>query len=162
MLKDSAQPHDAIPCPRRQFLTRIGALAGAAVVLPALGGCETAEMHTAAPKQGAALQVALSDAKYQALGTVGASVEIEVDGQTGLLVRTSTDKFVALSSVCTHQGCIVSWNGASKSAKCPCHGAAFGPDGSVLNGPFDGTKIEKLPVWKVTFDAASGKGTVTT
>lgn len=161
MLNDSDQAPRPAGCHRRQFLTRIGALAGAAAILPGLSGCETAEMHTSPPKKGASIPFALADAKYQPLSTVGASVEIEIDGQTGLLVRTSADKFIAMSSVCTHQGCIVSWNGASKSAKCPCHGAAFGPDGSVLSGPFDGTKIGKLAVWQVTFDAATGKGTVT-
>lgn len=41
----------------------------------------------------------------------------------------------ALSPVCPHAGCIVSWNTAEKSWDCPCHGARYDTDGKLLNGP---------------------------
>ena len=41
----------------------------------------------------------------------------------------------ALSPICTHVGCEVKWNNAELSWDCPCHGARYSYDGSVLNGP---------------------------
>lgn len=41
----------------------------------------------------------------------------------------------ALSPVCSHAGCIVSWNTAEKSWDCPCHGARYDADGNILTGP---------------------------
>jgi cytochrome b6-f complex iron-sulfur subunit len=148
--------------PRRAFLTRLGVIAGAAALSPGLAGCETVEMHSDPPKKGATLSFDLADAAFKDLAAVGASVSIDVDGNKGLLIRSSTDKFIAMSSVCTHQGCPLSWDSANKAIKCFCHGAAFSADGKVTNKPSDGSAIAHLAVWSVSFDASSGKGTVTT
>jgi len=50
--------------------------------------------------------------------------------------RDETGRLHQHSAVCTHLGCIVTWNGTENSWDCPCHGSRFDRlDGRVLNGP---------------------------
>jgi Rieske Fe-S protein len=59
----------------------------------------------------------------------------KVTEQHVALSRDEQGKLHAVSSVCTHMGCDVEWNGADKTWDCPCHGSRFAPDGKVLRGP---------------------------
>jgi cytochrome b6-f complex iron-sulfur subunit len=60
-----------------------------------------------------------------------------VDSNAGklIVVRTSEQKVIALSSKCTHAGCDVKWQKASSTLYCPCHGSEFDKHGDVLQGP---------------------------
>jgi Rieske Fe-S protein len=59
-------------------------------------------------------------------------------GTPAVLFRTKSGVF-AYSAVCTHQGCTVQFNSASKNLQCPCHGAVFDPfaDAKAIAGPVD-------------------------
>jgi cytochrome b6-f complex iron-sulfur subunit len=63
-----------------------------------------------------------------------------------IVINTGSDNFVALSSVCTHEGCAISYNPSAGNLPCPCHGSIFALTGSVLNGP----ALSSLKVYKVT------------
>lgn len=52
-----------------------------------------------------------------------------------IVINTGEENFVALSSICTHQGCTVNYNASSNQLPCPCHGSIFAVNGTVLNGP---------------------------
>lgn len=58
-----------------------------------------------------------------------------VDRQVVFLVRTGERDVSALSSVCTHLGCRVSWNAEREELQCPCHGGVFDRSGAVKTGP---------------------------
>lgn len=58
-----------------------------------------------------------------------------VDRQVVYLVKTGEREVVALSSTCTHLGCRTSWDPASKTIKCPCHGGVYDALGQVTAGP---------------------------
>jgi glycine/D-amino acid oxidase-like deaminating enzyme/nitrite reductase/ring-hydroxylating ferredoxin subunit len=49
--------------------------------------------------------------------------------------RDDTGRLHQCSAVCTHLGCIVSWNSTEHTWDCPCHGSRFTPDRKLLNGP---------------------------
>lgn len=59
--------------------------------------------------------------------------------RTGLtkcaVYRDDDDAVHSVSAICTHLGCVVTWNGAEKTWDCPCHGSRFDKLGSVINGP---------------------------
>jgi cytochrome b6-f complex iron-sulfur subunit len=53
-------------------------------------------------------------------------------GRTVALFRDEEGVY-AISTVCTHLGCLV--KNTAEGFECPCHGSRFAPDGSVTKGP---------------------------
>ncbi|MBF0566296.1 MAG: ubiquinol-cytochrome c reductase iron-sulfur subunit [Nitrospirae bacterium] len=45
------------------------------------------------------------------------------------------DSYVAFSPVCTHLGCLVSYNRSQNRFLCPCHGGKYDASGRVIEGP---------------------------
>ncbi|MBE0676498.1 MAG: Rieske (2Fe-2S) protein [Bacteroidales bacterium] len=63
-----------------------------------------------------------------------------------IVINTGSGNYTALSSVCTHEGCAVTYNSSANNLPCPCHGSVFAIGGSVLNGP----ATQPLKVYPVT------------
>jgi len=40
-----------------------------------------------------------------------------------------------LSAICPHEGCEVTWEGATNRFSCPCHASFFAADGARISGP---------------------------
>lgn len=85
-------------------------------------------------------------AQYTAWVTPGEVESVdEIVPNTGAVLREGLTKIAVFrdeagelhrrSAVCTHLGCIVSWNAAASTWDCPCHGSRFDPYGVVVNGP---------------------------
>jgi len=77
------------------------------------------------------ITVDLNDPAYAALKTVGGYA---YKGEI-IVIRSTETVYLALSKVCTHSGCTVTYNSSSKDVPCPCHGSKFNTEGTVLNGP---------------------------
>jgi cytochrome b6-f complex iron-sulfur subunit len=52
-----------------------------------------------------------------------------------IYVFRSTAGFFALSSICTHLGCMTRYVPESAQIACPCHGSRFSLEGKVTAGP---------------------------
>lgn len=52
-----------------------------------------------------------------------------------MVIREKEGYFYAISTVCTHLGCIVNWKAQEKIIACPCHGSRFNKLGEVISGP---------------------------
>lgn len=79
---------------------------------------------------GSTLEIDLSLPENAALNSAGGSKTV---GKT-IIINTGTN-IVALTTVCTHQGCTVAYNSGANDLECPCHGSVFSTSGSVVNGP---------------------------
>ncbi len=84
------------------------------------------------PPDDSILTIDLNSDKYSDLGLAGGFV---LEG--AIIIINIGDGFIALSSICTHQSCKVSYDSDSNSLPCPCHGSVFNTTGSVLEGPAD-------------------------
>ncbi len=84
----------------------------------------------------------------------GAAEWGEYLGRQIVIVKTGGE-VRAFDGACTHLGCVVLWDGASRTFKCPCHGAAFDDSGTPVAGPVN------IPLRKVEFEVKDGVLTVT-
>jgi glycine/D-amino acid oxidase-like deaminating enzyme/nitrite reductase/ring-hydroxylating ferredoxin subunit len=64
----------------------------------------------------------------------GAGV-IERNGEQLAVWRDGDGALHAVSAICTHKGCTVTWNNADRTWDCPCHGSIFETGGAVIHGP---------------------------
>ncbi len=155
---------------RRQFLCSLGAAGCAVALAPALQGCETAEVHQG-PVFAALFEFDLAQARFAPLKVAGGMVGAEAGGSKFVIIRVSDKQIVALSSTCSHDpacgnlapeldGGVGSWDLTANVLVCGCHFSEYGADGSVKHGP--APKNKPLKAYAVTFDAATGKGSVQT
>jgi Rieske Fe-S protein len=85
---------------------------------------------------------------------VGGVRRFSTDSIVGYLRHTPSG-FLALSGICTHMGCLLSWNASARTFDCPCHGGRFTETGTSAPGspvtyrplPALQTKVENDQVW---------------
>ncbi len=88
----------------------------------------------------------ISLSETEALNNVGGFVKITEVNNPFIVRKTGADSFIALSLVCTHQGCVIGVED-NGSFRCPCHGSTFTDAGAVTQGPaerpLDNFRIEQ-------------------
>jgi Rieske Fe-S protein/uncharacterized membrane protein YphA (DoxX/SURF4 family) len=117
---------------RRGFL-RISSVAAIAIAGAAVGKVFPKTAASTSAGENSSSKKIIEDASLE----IGATHDFESKaGTPAVLFRTKSGVF-AYSAVCTHEGCTVQFNSASKNLQCGCHGAVF--------DPFDGAKVVTGP-----------------
>lgn len=60
---------------------------------------------------------------------------LEYKGQKIGIYKDANSNFFAVKPICTHLGCLLSWNNLDKTWDCPCHGSRFDYMGHQLYNP---------------------------
>jgi menaquinol-cytochrome c reductase iron-sulfur subunit len=128
----------------------VGGLAGAAIVLPAIGFAAAPLFEEEEePWQAVGATTDFSPDTYRAV-VITAVEGIGETGKTTAYVRKgnpsvtadqtkyppeSPDEFIAISTRCAQVGCPVRFVQASRNFICPCHGGVYGFLGERIGGP---------------------------
>jgi nitrite reductase/ring-hydroxylating ferredoxin subunit len=115
---------DATPGPdRRTFIQGLlGLLASLAVSRRAAAAGDPEPPPAAAPVQ-----------TTETRATLAAGQVRDYRKQGDLFLLADTGGIYALTSICTHRGCSVRWEG--EGFVCPCHGSTYDRLGAVTHGP---------------------------
>lgn len=141
---------------RQQFFTVLGVSAGTVLFAPFLASCSKSSVlptdsGTGGTPGGVDFTLDLTLPANSALTSSGGSII-----QNGVIVaRTSTGAYVAVASVCTHQGYALAFDNTSTQFNCqnPAagHGSIFATNGSV----FRGTATTALKVYTTQLTGAT-------
>jgi len=131
---------------RREALNRIVLGTGTVIILPAsILSCseDPGEIENPHDPGDKTLEINLDEGANSVLKEEGGHKVI-----SGIIVaKIGGDEWVALSSICTHEGCAVSFEAANNIFPCDCHGSIFSSSGSVLQGPAE-TPLKQYEITK--------------
>lgn len=60
---------------------------------------------------------------------------IEINNEKVGIYKSPEGKIYAVKPICTHLGCLLSWNDVDKTWDCPCHGSRFNYQGKNIYDP---------------------------
>lgn len=113
------------PVPRRDFLGQAATVSAGGALLVACVGMLRLPKAAVLPAPSKKFSVTLPE-------SLAPGEAFVPEGRSVALFRDEEGVF-AISTVCTHLGCIV--KPKPDGFHCPCHGSRFAPDGTVTKGP---------------------------
>ncbi len=116
---------------RRAILVRAGVVTMGVAAAGVLAACSSGGSTPGTGGGSAAAGGALAQLSDVPVG--GAIAAKDADGKPIILTQPTAGTVVALSAICTHQGCTVAPDG--KKLTCPCHGSVFDLNGDNVSGP---------------------------
>lgn len=131
---------------RRDLIQKVVLGGTTLIILPqTFVSCSKSSVETGGTPGGGSNNITLdlSVAANAALNTPGGTVITKEI----IVANTGNNVFVALDSVCTHQGCTIGYDLAANDFPCPCHGSIYSTTGSVINGPAT-VAVKSYPVSK--------------
>jgi cytochrome b6-f complex iron-sulfur subunit len=132
---------------RRDLVQKVLLGTTALIVMPsALTSCEkdpATPDPAPGPAPGTKITIDLTLPENSALNNDGGTKIV----QSIIVANTGNLTFVALSSICTHEGCTVAYSAGADNFQCACHGSVFAKSGSVVNGPAP-TALKSYPISK--------------
>lgn len=113
---------------RREFLINTKTALGIGIIAQAIESCSS---QSVTPKPTANFTLDLTNPANSALSKVGGVLLTN-----GIyVVCTAQSTYIALSPICTHAGCTVSYSSSQNEFICPCHGGTYNISGKVISGP---------------------------
>lgn len=129
---------------RRDFVkiatAAIGGLIGAGVTLPVIGFLLSPALRNqeedAWVRLGPLAEIPIgAPAPFRYNRSTVNGWEKTVTSHGVFIIRKDSDQIMALSNVCTHLGCLVSWHSDLQEYVSPCHNGHFDMVGNVTFGP---------------------------
>jgi cytochrome b6-f complex iron-sulfur subunit len=115
---------------RKEFLTLLGVGTATVICSSFLKACKPLDQITNPPTN-VDFTLDLNASANSALKSVGGYVY----NDNIIIAHLSDGSYVAVSSICTHQGNTVQYQLNGNEFHCPAHGSNFATNGSVINGP---------------------------
>jgi len=121
---------------RRKFINDLGQATAIVCTGAFFAACSKSDDNNPGPgNPGNGSSARLTANLSSELTSIGSS---KINGSV-IVVRTAVGNvegsFVALSLICTHQGCTVGFDSVATGFKCPCHGSEYNINGGVTQGP---------------------------
>lgn len=122
---------------RKEFMKQVGISFGAIMLMNCLQACDSGG-EVPDPNPGGSsgkvdFTLDLNNAAYATLKNLGGNVVVKP--QNIIVVRTTSNTFIAVSAICTHEAATINYRSSTNDFQCPNHQSEFKADGTVQKGP---------------------------